>query len=412
MNAIAYKWIKITILSLLMVSFLGLIMRYKICFEFSLLDQKKIQHSHSHFAFAGWVSQALMFLLVYVLNKKIVQKNIFKKYSVLLWLNLFLAYAMLISFIIYGYNLISIFFSTSSLIVSYAFSYQYFKDIKENNLTELVIKWFKASLIFNVISSFGTYYLAYMMITKNFNQDLYLASVYYYLHFQYNGWFLMACLGLFYYFFKIEESKITIWFQKITIWVCIPTYILSLLWFEIPIFIYIITVASILVQTTFWFLFYFKTKNKIFIENLLLRNIFSFITFSLSLKFILQLLSVIPALSKFAFGSRAVIIAYLHLVLLAIISLFLLFVFFNFFKIKYNKRALTSFKFFCIGVFFNEFVLALQGLASVKYISIPFVNEILLFIAIVLFISITLMIVFFNKKNTIYDSAHKIESYN
>ena len=47
-------WIRFSIFNLMLVALIGLLMRYKILFEFPLLDQKSLQHSHSHFAFAGW----------------------------------------------------------------------------------------------------------------------------------------------------------------------------------------------------------------------------------------------------------------------------------------------------------------------------------------------------------------------
>ena len=94
-------------------------MRYKISFEFPLLNQKNVQHAHSHFAFGGWVTQTLFFLLVNYLNKNKTGINFFKRYNKLLLLNLICAYGMLISFVIYGYNFISIIFSTSSIFVSF-----------------------------------------------------------------------------------------------------------------------------------------------------------------------------------------------------------------------------------------------------------------------------------------------------
>ena len=45
------KWLHISILNLSIVALLGVIMRYKIGFEFPYFDQKHIHHSHSHFAF-------------------------------------------------------------------------------------------------------------------------------------------------------------------------------------------------------------------------------------------------------------------------------------------------------------------------------------------------------------------------
>ena len=176
-------WLKISLLNLCIVALLGLLMRYKIGFEFPYFNQKNLQHSHSHFAFAGWVSHTLMVLMVYYLQNKIAafQGN---KYTKIIIANLICSYGMLVFFIIQGYGLISIIFSTASILVAYYFTYVFIKDLKLLDSNYLSKSWFKAALFFNVISSFGTFYLAYMMASKNFVQDLYLSSIYYYLHFQ------------------------------------------------------------------------------------------------------------------------------------------------------------------------------------------------------------------------------------
>ena len=68
-------------------------------------------------------------------------------------------------------------------------------------------------------------------------------------------------------------------------------------------------------------------------------------------------------------------IAYLHLVLLAFTSLFLLgYLLLNNY-IRQNKVAVMSLIVFSIGVFANELVLMVQGVASFVYILIPYLNE-------------------------------------
>ena len=63
-------WLKFSLLNLLIVALIGLLMRYKIGFEFPFFDQKHLQHSHSHFAFSGWISHTLMVLMIVFLEKK------------------------------------------------------------------------------------------------------------------------------------------------------------------------------------------------------------------------------------------------------------------------------------------------------------------------------------------------------
>lgn len=404
------RWLKFSLLNLLIVALIGLLMRYKIGFEFPFLDQKHLQHSHSHFAFSGWITHTLMVLMIVFLEKraknivlrqahddrgeKKIEHRFFKKYNSLLTTNLICAYGMLVFFIIQGYGLFSIIFSTASIVVSCVFAYYFVKDLKLISDEVLAKNWFKAALFFNVISSLGTFALAYMMVTKNIHQNEYLASIYYYLHFQYNGWFFFSCMGLLFSFLNLKSSE-NLFFKK-TFWLffasCIPAYFLSTLWLDLPIWIYLITVIAAFIQVYTWFRFLIiivKTKRE-FLQNFsfFLRYILLFVGFALSVKFLLQLGSTIPVLSKLAFGFRPIVIAYLHLVLLAIISLFLLFYIYANHLIQFNNQIKRGVIIFSIGVLLNEIILAIQGIASFSYTPIPFVNELLLGAAIVLVLGI------------------------
>ena len=397
-------WIRFSIFNLLLVAFLGLLMRYKIGFEFPLLDQKSVQHSHSHFAFAGWVSHTLMTLLISFLQKHDLKNNIaFKKYNSILIGNLICSYVMLFSFIIQGYGAVSITFSTLSIFASYWFAYVFFKDCKQIETKSTAVKWFKAAIFFNVISSLGTFALAYMMATKNIHQNEYLASIYYYLHFQYNGWFFFACMGLLLDYLKVTTSSNRIYSQSFILlfWSCIAGYFLSTLWLDLPLWIYIITAISAVVQVIIWYLL-FKTiikENKSIFVNLpgYLKYLIIFISLALSVKFLLQLGSTIPAVSELAFGFRPIVIAYLHLILLAIISLFLLFYVYANNFVVINKKTILGLILFSLGVILNEVVLGIQGVASLSYTLIPFINESLFGIALLLFTSI-LWTTFYSKK--------------
>ena len=397
-------WIRFSIFNLMLVALLGLLMRYKILFEFPLLDQKSLQHSHSHFAFAGWVTHTLMTLLIAFLQKHdTLNKIAFKKYNLVLIGNLICSYVMLISFIMQGYGAISITFSTLSIFVSYWFAYAFFKDCKQIETSSVATKWFKAALFFNVISSLGTFALAYMMATKNILQNEYLASIYYYLHFQYNGWFFFACMGLLLDYLKVTTSSNRIYSQSFILlfWSCIAGYFLSTLWLDLPLWIYIITAISAVVQVIIWYLL-FKTiikENKSIFVNLpgYLKYLIIFISLALSVKFLLQLGSTIPAVSELAFGFRPIVIAYLHLILLAIISLFLLFYVYANNFVVINKKTILGLILFSLGVILNEVVLGIQGVASLSYTLIPFINESLFGIALLLFTSI-LWTTFYSKK--------------
>ncbi|WP_144071656.1 hypothetical protein [Flavobacterium franklandianum] len=390
-------------LNLCLVALLGVLMRYKIGFEFPYLDQKHLQHSHSHFAFSGWISHTLMVLMIYYLQSKIAEFQ-GNKYKKIIITNLICSYGMLVSFIIEGYGLVSITLSTASILVSYIFAYRFIKDLKLLNDDLLAKSWFKAALFFNVISSFGTFYLAYMMASKNVVQDWYLSSIYYYLHFQYNGWFFFACMGLAFGFINLRKSEHSFYEKSFKLFAaaCIPGYFLSTLWLDLPLWLYVLTVLAAIIQVFAWFkllVILLKTKrNSLENHAPLLRFILLFVGFALSIKLLLQLGSTIPVISQLAFEFRPIVIAYLHLVLLAIITLFILFYIYANHLIFINRKIKYGIVLFSIGVLLNEIVLAVQGFASLSYTVIPFVNEILFAVAVILFIGIVITSYFSIKK--------------
>jgi len=112
----------------------------------------------------------------------------------------------------------------------------------------------------------------------------------------------------------------------------------------------------------------------------------------------LQLGSTIPVISKLAFGFRPIIIAYLHLVLLAIISVFLITFMYLFGYLKVNRLALYGLVIFVFGAYFNELILGLQGIASFSYNLIPYANEMLLIASVILFVSMIVLLLSQRKK--------------
>lgn len=393
MNAFnATKWIRITLYSLLIVACLGALMRYKIAFEFPYFNQKNLQHGHSHFAFSGWVTQMLMIFMVQMVSNTSHQLH---RYKQLLMANLALAYGMLVSFIVQGYGIISITLSTASLFLSFYFAYCYWKDLRRN--AAIVQKqWFIIALACNMLSSAGTFVLAWMMATKSFEQHVYLASVYWYLHFQYNGWFFFACMGLFVQYLHTLTGKIIsqkVW-QLMGLSV-LPAYGLSTLWLPLPAWVYLLIVAASLGQFAGWILFLKETTATAFFSKLapITRWLLIYLAIASTLKIGLQLGSVIPAISKFAFGFRPVVIAYLHLVLLAITSIFLLtYAFLQAFIPVFSRPVRVASILFAAGVLMNELILGIQGIASISYTVIPFANEMLFAAAVFMLISIVMLI--------------------
>ena len=365
-----------------MVALLGALMRYKIAFELPFIDQKNLQNAHSHFAFAGWVTQALMFFILDIFKKNLTTSQQ-KSYQNIMVFNLFICYAMIISFLFTGYGIYSIALSFLQMITMLYYFYKSKIDLKKYGSSSL--SWILASYFFYIISAAGTFYLAYMAISKVMPQDQYLASIYWYLHFQYNGWFFFACVGILLnqLMIKYEITLNPNYFNFLFI-SCIITYGLSVLWYNLNPLLYVLIVFGAILQTVGFFglLKQINIKRWIYKEQLKISLFILFILSALIVKILLQLFSVIPAVSKWAFGYRPVVIAYLHLILLVIISSFLLLLLIKKMRLIHQKRIQNIMMVFLSFIFLNEVVLALQGILSFQYIIIPKANELLFIIAL------------------------------
>lgn len=396
------RWLKITLFNLLIVATIGVILRYKILYPLPFVDQKHLLHGHSHFAFAGWITQAIMTLLVFYLSKQ-AGSGINKKYRWLLMANLVTAYGMLIAFPIQGYGLYSIIFSTASVLVSYVFAVVYWRDLIKLKKKAPCHLWFKAAVFFNALSSLGVFALVIMMILKMVHQNWYLAAEYFYLHFQYNGWFFFACMGLFTNFisrFVLDTASLKKIFRLFA-FASVPAYFLSTLWMPLPLWFYILVVISAFAQLAGWLWLVCILKiNWPVIRNYIsstAKIILALSALALTAKLLLQTGSTIPSLSDLAFGFRPIVIGYLHLVLLGVISLFLVGYMLaeKYFHLDHVTKAGVFV--FSGGVVINELLLMIQGVAAISYNTLPFINEMLLGTALILFSGALLLT--FSKRN-------------
>lgn len=389
------RWLRVSFLNLLIVSGIGIILRYKIIFSLPFIDQKHLLHGHSHFAFAGWITQVLMVLLVQYLVHY-AGEDIFKRYRWLLYSNLITAYGMLLFFPLQGYGLGSIIFSTLSIINSYFFAIRYWKDLNKISYKSASHSWFKAALIFYVISSLGAFSLAYMMANKIMHLNWYLAAVYYFLHFQYNGWFFFAAMGLL--VSRLEKIILPIKQLQIVFWLfciaCVPAYFLSALWMPIPMIIYWLVIASAIAQFAGWLILVkLIFKNRAVIRSTIpkkARQLLLLSAIALTAKLLLQLGSTHPALSQLAFGFRPIVIGYLHLVLLGVISIFILGYIISMDLLRVRRSFIYGIWIFICGIIINELLLMLQGVTGLSYTIIPLINESLFATAIIMFSGILL----------------------
>ena len=365
----AKKQVFIALSYLLLASSLGIILRL---FPVTNVEAtyKYIIHTHSHVALLGWVYISLTTLLYHLFIKK----NQQKKFRNIFWATHFTILGMLFSFPFTGYALISIIFSTLFLICSYWF-YFLFKRYNYLKKSSYVYKFINASLIFMTISSIGPWALGIIMNTLGNTSSLYKNAIYFYLHFQYNGWFIFCLLGLFFYFLetikaKVESSLIST-FYKLMIISCILTLFLSFLWTKPNITIYILAALGGIIQFVTFLKFYkiISTYKEQIIKKTSINmvRLLKFIFFLLITKVVLQLLTSIPYFAEITSQIKDFVIGYLHLVFLGITSLSIFFFVYQQKLLNLNKTGLII---FLVGFILSESLIFYKGFCNWQQLSI------------------------------------------
>jgi hypothetical protein len=161
------------------------------------------------------------------------------------------------------------------------------------------------------------------------------------------------------------------------------------LWWPIPGWLYILVIVAAICQLIGWamLLKFIRLHLATISKNLsrLSRVLFLLCGTALTIKLLLQAGSVVPSLSKLAFGFRPIVIGYLHLILLGVISLFIISYSLTQQLILINKPAVSGIIVFTIAIFVNELLLMIQGVSDIRYETVPFINEFLFGAAILLF---------------------------
>jgi hypothetical protein len=321
---------------LVIIALIGSYLRFMFVKDFGIFNFQFLLHSHSHAAMLGWVFTSLFILL---LHSYLPGKIFFRKFNLIFWLIQLSVFGQLVTFAVQGYAAFSIAFSTLHIVLSYFFIYYFFretnkdKSLKKNH--RLSLKFIYSALFFLLLSSFGPWSLAVIVIKDLPGTDLYKQAIYFYLHFQYNGWFVFSLIGLILFYYEKQGFAVNSDFANtafsLLFWANIPAYTLSLLGFEIAGFIWVIAFGSALVQ--FFGLRYLAgvllpfRKSSAGSAHIWEKRLFYIFIGSLSAKYILQLLSSLPFLKEAAFISREVAIGYIHLVMLGVVSCGIFFLF-------------------------------------------------------------------------------------
>lgn len=314
---------KVPLLFLCVGALLGLFLRIQFLYPTPGVVYSNFLHAHSHTMFLGWVFNALYFIFVVSL----IARN--QRFYIRLFIILqVLLLGMIISFPMQGYGVISIVLSTLHTIGVFVFIISFYRDTVNDE--RLPVIFARIALLFFAMSAAGPFALGYLMANGLGHTQWYYFAVYYYLHFQYNGFFLFGVLALF--VLVLERNKIqydastlrsgTGWLAFATV----PSYFLSVLWAEPGITYNILGGLAALIQlyAAYIFLKVILKLKQVHHVNKTYCLYGGVVLICFLLKVILQFASAFPSIAALTVQLRPVVIAYLHLVMLGIITLAIL----------------------------------------------------------------------------------------
>ncbi|WP_188455273.1 hypothetical protein [Virgibacillus oceani] len=377
----------------------GLWMRFYPFNPDTSLPYTNVMHGHSHLAILGWAFLGAFIIFLSIFWKTIRQKKQAKVVAIALFVTSFLMFG---AFVYQGYGLYSIIMSSLHILVEYWAALFIYRELNGQLGIPKPGKYFiNGSLLALVISSIGPFSLG--VIAANGLRDSYVfdMAIYFYLHFQYNGWLYLFLIGL---FIIVLHQKQIVFNHSLLIagfWIyflsLFPGYYLSVLWVELGghsqvlatiggIGQWIGVFGVIIAFKGIWVRLYRKFHD--------VTVICLWITFFLLIvKSTMELGLISPTMASLVYETRSVIIGYLHFSLLGFVSTFILtqFQLIGIINMR-NHLMQAGFLIFFIGFALNELFLFGNGFAQwCGFSSIPFISHGLLGASVLMVISIAII---------------------
>ncbi|NNE25741.1 MAG: hypothetical protein HKN09_02760 [Saprospiraceae bacterium] len=404
-----YKyWFLSTLIFFSLASLIGFLLRLAFVVEMpESFEYRNWQHAHSHLAMMGWLSSAFIGLVIWLYKLKHPQFNR------LFWASQAAVGVLLISFPIQGYGPISITFSCIYLLSIYLLSFYLFQAINKSVDTGMSRLILKTAIWFLIISTLGIFGLGPIIACGLKGSKLYYAAVQFFLHFQFNGWFVFVMIALIVEFLKqknipFHSKKLYRGYLFLTI-SCLLSYAQAVSWSTPEDFIFYTNSAGVILQIVGIYLI---------LKALPLWNtigdrmgaqlnpwIFKLAIFCIVVKASIQTLVAIPSIAIISYTIRNFVIGFIHLLMLGGLSLFIL----ACFRYMQLLRKGNRFYIFLAAFLSTEALLFGQGLLLwMGKGFMPYYYEVLAFCSALFPIAIMLILVDMYKSSISSESELKI----
>lgn len=363
-------WLRLALFNFLLATLLGALLRYVFVQEIPGLKFRFVLHAHSHVAMLGWLYLALFALLIaFFLPAEKQAKPVYK------WLVIgteISVLGMLATFPFMGYAGLSIAFSTLHLILSYIFAWYFLRDLRrvKGEGRPMTHSFVRAAIWFMIISTLGLWGIAPIVIFGLKGSAFYYAAVQFFLHFQFNGWYLFTVLGLLVYWLEQRGIWLPGKVVRKVFYILIPatvlTYALAIAWSTPHWAVFLLNSLGVLLQLIaagILFRLLFPRRRAILQGLSGWSKWFLGLAFAgYFLKVLIQTAVIIPYIATIGFTIRNYVIGFIHLILLLVISAFIFGLGINkgVFSIQRPVARLGMIS-LSAGFLLSEFLLFLQG---------------------------------------------------
>ncbi|MEX0685522.1 MAG: hypothetical protein WD267_10990 [Balneolales bacterium] len=311
---------------LIIVTATGSILRFQwTAPEYTVFNAQYLIHAHSHVAILGWLFLMVCgILLEYGMQRDVLRTNNRTAFSVLVQITVV---GMLISFALEGYAFTSILFSSLHIILSYYFAVIYFR-YERMDLQPNVRNFYNAAVFWMILSSFGPWLMAAGSSLTPFWID---SAISFYLHLQFNGWFIFFLFGFAYQFLinrhYHHKPKWGSWPFCLIFLGLLPSLLPMLDSSSLSPWIIVVGSVGTLVYTVgsgmvLWLIW----KSRVVLATHKSRSLFLFAFSASIVKTIMQGSLISPIVVNLFLESHYVVIAFIHLLLLGLISTSFLFI--------------------------------------------------------------------------------------
>lgn len=361
------KWIIVAFANFGVAGIMGLVLRSASLVDMPWLNFRHMTHAHSHAAMMGWLYMVIFALFMHFFLSAEEQKK--KKYQQVFIALQIAVIGMMASFPFQGYAAISISFSSLHLFSSYLFLSFIWRNAKSKNHQPILL--LKMAIVLMMFSTLGVYAMGPVTAKIGRMTDVYFLCIQFFLHFQFQGWFMFAISAL----LLQQLSKVGIVMKKgrfsvFHLLLLVAAFGMMALpaaqhlhWPEVLPFNTIGTVAQ-LFAVGLLLDFLIPHRQKFFEQPLWVRICAGTALASVLLKAIGQAALSWPEMALIPLNIRPMVIGFIHLLMLGMITSYLLMVLLQTNVLSASQTIFRwSVSFLLLGIILTEVFMFAQGVS-------------------------------------------------